>query len=333
MLQVRVFGVGDGDCILITLPSGRVCLIDSCTVAGNQDSPALPFIAGKEVAFCCLTHPHGDHVRGMRRMLESAKRVEQFWYALSDLDEVVNEWKNITPRVNQVDPRRGEHAELTLVFDWVFSQTSAPERQCFGVQPVREFDGVEFFVFGPNPDRSRRYKENLKERLKSGLFPDRRYANHLSIAMLVRYGKHLIWLLGDLPAPGLRELSMRETKDNVKTDSARGFKANVIKIAHHGSCDGWFPEIAETLTTCNPSDVIVFSASGGRQRPHPEVLNYWSRSGKQISLTYTTSEVSGNEGFRPVKRKLLSQRTRSRRPPQNLLLNIPPGGDVRLETF
>ena len=340
MLKVRIFGVGDGDCILLELPTGRLALIDSCVPAKQTSSPALAFVKGKDLAFCCLTHPHADHVRGMTAVLQAARHVEQFWFALSDLDDVVTEWNSFPARGVSTDVgkrresrRRGGYAELVSTFNWVFRQKHVPERPCLNVQPPRELDGVEFFVFGPSPKHSRLYKGNLKRQLDAGLLPDRRYANSLSIAVLVRYGEHLMWLLGDLPSAGSRDIPNRERHENIKADPARGFRASAIKIPHHGSKDAWFPQMSDALTRCDPSDLVVFSAAGGRQRPHREVVDYWKDSGKQVLMTYSMIESPDGKEMSGLKKRTADQRSRAPLRPQNLLLEIPLEGPIVPTSF
>jgi beta-lactamase superfamily II metal-dependent hydrolase len=69
-LTVTMLDVGQGDAILIRSESGKAVLVD----AGDGSPPVLPMLQGLGVSRLDLvvaTHPHADHIGGMRQVVEN----------------------------------------------------------------------------------------------------------------------------------------------------------------------------------------------------------------------------------------------------------------------
>ena len=118
----------------------------------------------------------------------------------------------------------------------------------------------------------------------------RTHANRISLAVLIRYGGHLIWLLGDLlrgrPTDSLIGRQCRSTPPQAQWNA----KASVLKVPHHGARDACFDRISAVFTRCDPNDVVVFSASGGIH-PDPGVWKYWHDTGKRLCSTWVAVPV------------------------------------------
>ena len=71
-MQVSFFDVGQGDCELIVLPDGKTILIDAGESKSAND--IISFLEEKGVSrldYVIATHPHADHIGGMRRVIEA----------------------------------------------------------------------------------------------------------------------------------------------------------------------------------------------------------------------------------------------------------------------
>lgn len=83
-LVVYTLNVGDGDAIVIQFPdvgNGRAYAV----VDSNNGTKTLAFLRNQlhvtdGLRFVCATHPHADHIRGLRKILQSySGEVEEFW--------------------------------------------------------------------------------------------------------------------------------------------------------------------------------------------------------------------------------------------------------------
>jgi len=85
-IEVHVLDVGQGDSMLLRLPSGGWGVVDCHMKAGQTEPPALTFLRKRrvrELELVVLTHPDIDHFRGMGDLLNyfstEGRRVKRFW--------------------------------------------------------------------------------------------------------------------------------------------------------------------------------------------------------------------------------------------------------------
>ena len=68
-LRVDMLDVGQGDAILITSPAGKRVLIDAATAGGDVRAQLGRLGVGR-LDLVVATHPHADHIGGMRAVIE-----------------------------------------------------------------------------------------------------------------------------------------------------------------------------------------------------------------------------------------------------------------------
>lgn len=72
LLTVHYFDVGQGDSIFIELPNSDCMLIDASeSEYGRQIVDAIRALGYEKINYVIATHPHADHIGGMRKVLES----------------------------------------------------------------------------------------------------------------------------------------------------------------------------------------------------------------------------------------------------------------------
>jgi beta-lactamase superfamily II metal-dependent hydrolase len=83
-LALFVLNVGDGDAMVLRLPAETTAgdptfAIVDC-VDANKTLALLAVLGATRIRFLCATHPHLDHIAGMRALLVAqAGRIEEFW--------------------------------------------------------------------------------------------------------------------------------------------------------------------------------------------------------------------------------------------------------------
>jgi competence protein ComEC len=163
-VHLSVLDVGQGDCLLLRSPSGRVLLVDTggswnprFDVGERRVAPVLWRRGIRRLDAILLTHAHSDHVGGTAFLLR-AFHVEEVWAGPAPLGSPG--WR----RLDRV-LRGARVARRTLVRGMVL-----------------DWDGVELQVLGPPPPGR----------------PPRRARNEDSVVLIVRFGAVAFLLPGDV---------------------------------------------------------------------------------------------------------------------------------------
>ncbi len=163
-LHMSALDVGQGDCLLLRSPSGRVLLVDAggswnprYDVGERRVAPVLWRAGIRRLDTLVLTHAHTDHGGGVPFLL-GAFSVEEVWEG---------------PAV----PRSAAWRRL----DRALRRAAVTRRTVFRGVAV-EWDGVALRVLGPAPPRR----------------PPRRVRNEDSVVMVVRFGEVSFLLTGDV---------------------------------------------------------------------------------------------------------------------------------------
>ena len=135
VLEITAIDVGQGDSLLIVTPEGKTVLLDSGGVGGGSHSD---FDVGEEVVspylwsrgirrldVVAMSHPHSDHIGGMRSIIANF-RPKELWYGL-----------------DSPTPEFAELAAAARSFGLAFRPHTAGDEF--------EFGGVQLRVLNPQP--------------------------------------------------------------------------------------------------------------------------------------------------------------------------------------
>lgn len=234
-LVVFILDVGDGDSIIVQLPETtgyEHMVIDCKRAAPTKDW--LRIIGATRLALVVATHPHYDHIAGLRSVMkEFPRQIEQFWDSGFRHNSVT--WHNLAEYITDTEK------------DALFLR---PTSGLFTT-----FNNVKVTVLAPSIYLRNRYDSygvNI---------------NNASIVLKFEYGGKSIILAGDAQWDSWGKMT-EEFPHYMKTEnpdqhvqidkSHKPLKCNILKVAHHGSKHGTALEPIEVL---DPNYAIITCAA------------------------------------------------------------------------
>jgi len=223
-LQVHVLDVGpiEGDSILIISPAGKSVLVDAGDVGkGKVVLDALKRYKVEHLDYFIATHPHPDHIGGAAEVLKAMKTglVIDNGVDLSTPEPATatNQRKSKTAKAPRpVSTKKGKSP--TSFFDEYKDAVKQNGAQSERAQVGKKYDlggGAILSVLAPSEPFFTR------DQMKAG----GNDTNANSIVLRLDYGDFSMLFMGDAEA----QTEQRLLSKNVD------LKANVVKIAHHGS--------------------------------------------------------------------------------------------------
>lgn len=284
-ITLKVFDVGNGDCLLLIMPDKAVGAVDFCRLGSNAEHPLGPegYPRPANCVFACLTHGHQDHMADKGEMTEMLDFVAQnggeFWHTVTDMAELLRLYF-YSPRVAEGFVSRVPtcHLERLATIASVVADKFPPERIRFVSaepgQPVNitisSESGVYVQVLGPSMADAFQYIHML-HRVEAGEIKtiDDRIINRTSAVLCIRFGDSTIILGGDALSDNWKDITGRSQADNLKP-----LAVDVVKASHHGSADSLYPELWDDLFGDKPGVVLV--SADGQTKPSQGFLASFS---------------------------------------------------------
>lgn len=251
-LRVHVLDVGpvEGDSILIISSTGKSVLIDAGDAGkGKGILETLKRYKVERLDYFIATHPHPDHIGGADEVLNGIKvgTVIDNGVDLSTPAPAppANSNRKAKPAPT---PQKKRGKTITGFFDEYAAALKQSGAQYEKAEPGKKYDlggGAMLTVLAPSEPLF------TKDQLKTG----GNEPNANSIVLRLDYGDFSMLLMGDAEAQTEQRLLSKDLD----------MKANVIKIAHHGSK---YATTQEFLARVQP-EVAVISTGAWNRYGHP----------------------------------------------------------------
>jgi hypothetical protein len=218
--------------MIITFPSGGIGVVDAHPSQDQLRPEILALVAGKQIHFVCLSHPHADHGIDLVPIVKSHKPITEFWHTVSDIAAFfffpVTETENFpSPMRPLAAALRARYAKFLIdLFHGVIDRKIKMHQLRSDLQK-KTIDDVEIHCISPEESiqhevidayRRRHAGEGVK-------IPD---SNLLSaILVLVYAGRAVI-----LGADGLKKNWQTAIQLYRELKLPR---ASILKVSHHGA--------------------------------------------------------------------------------------------------
>lgn len=258
-LRVDFLDVGQGDAALVTFPDNTTLLIDGGGKPGPLQKQAPK---GADDSDAEMIEPE------TRSIGESVVSEYLWWRGLDHVDYVLATHADADHIDGLNDVARNFKVRAALIarapetddeyirFTRTLADRSVPSR-LIAAGDVLEFGKVKVEVLWPSPLAN----------------PNANSRNNDSLVLRLRFGEQAILLTGDIEREGEQGM----------LDAGADLRADVIKIAHHGSKTSSSQPLVESV---RPRYAII---SVGQTsifgHPDPEVVERWKNSGAQVLTT------------------------------------------------
>lgn len=293
-LKVDFYESGIGDTILITFPSGGVGIVDAHPSKHSHRPDIRQLVAGKQVLFVCLTHPHADHGADLIPVMESHPDVAEFWFTIHDVQALmygITQTPNFPSPVQQFAAKMNQDwGDFLLdLFEAVAKRKKVHRHLLKSNNEMRVVDEVEVHCLGPNESVLNEFFDAYRKKLAN---PNAGVPNPnlLSAILALKYGEGVVVLGAD---------ALRKNWDTaLEVSRKRGLpKAHILKVPHHGARNAFdFKHKAATyLDLCSrqPECKSVLFA-GDAKHPDAEVYENLRRRSDVYCLSNGRKRNLGN---------------------------------------
>jgi beta-lactamase superfamily II metal-dependent hydrolase len=279
-LQIHVLDVGpiEGDSILIIAPGGKSVLIDAGDAGkGKVVLDALKRYKVDRLDYFIATHPHPDHIGGADEVLNGVKvgTVIDNGVDLSTPAPSPTPAKKGSkpPPVPAATPAKKRAKTITSFFDEykdALQKSGAQYQKAQFGQKIDLGGGAVLTVLAPSVPLF------TKEQIKTG----GNEPNANSIVLRLDYGDFSMLFMGDAEAQTEQRLLGKDVE----------LKANVIKIAHHGSK---YATSQDFLNRVKPEAAIISTGAWNRYgHPAQVVLDRLKSAGTKAYRTDLQGEIT-----------------------------------------
>src|SRR5258707_1606387 len=280
-LQVHVLDVGpvEGDSILIIAPGGKSVLIDAGAAGkGKVVLDALKRYKVDHLDYFIATHPHPDHIGAADEVLSAIKVgtvIDNGVDLSTPVPEATPGSKGSKAKVAPPPPlpKRSKAKTVNGFFEEYAAALKQNGAQHEKAQPGKKYDlggGAILTVLGPTEPFF------TKDQMKAG----GNETNANSIVLRLDYGEFSMLFMGDAEAQTEERLLGKDLN----------LKANVIKIAHHGSK---YATTENFVKRAQPEAAIISDGAWNRYgHPAQVVLDRLKAANAKLYRTDLQGEVT-----------------------------------------
>jgi len=308
-LEISVFGVGVGECVVVHLGDGDWMVVDSFLNRHTGNPVALDYLKALDVdpsrnlKRLVITHWHNDHTRGASAILTTAP-VAKTWASVAlqqqnfsklvaasgtEPDFGTDEFRRV---LELLKARAGGRKE-ELAFSWAKANTTIFQSAQCSVVSLSPSDASITLAF----QEIGKLVPTLGPRLKAVA----QTANEVAVALWIRFGANNVLLGADLEAGTART----GWKAIVADEERPSGRAGLLKVPHHGSDDAHEPLMWEHLVA--PTCMAVITPYNASSKPLPSKADV-DRILKQTPHLYLSGpRPSKTTGLSPAVERLIRQ--------------------------
>lgn len=229
-IRFHFLDVEDGDCTLIEFPTGRIGLIDIHT-NHQYNLKTIEYIKkilnGKSIFRFILTHPHRDHIHGIKDLIDAGITIENFWH-------IYHEYKPDVPKTEEEKKNWEKYKPHWDYYEQKNNKLIFYNENC----DCNYLNEDKIKILSPSKELDKQAKE----------MSDKSQAIHRNnYVFYINHGNFMALFCGDADITALNYL--------IQAHSAELKRTTLLKTPHHGT-EAHFSE--DFVKICNPRISILF---------------------------------------------------------------------------
>lgn len=288
--EITVIGANRyGESVVIHMGNNEWVIIDSCVNPNDKDTP-LPLaylqtigVDPDKIKLVICTHWHDDHIIGLSRILKSAINAEFCIARASDREKFL-----AFIAMNAEKTLNSSTQEFAKCFQ-ILIDRNRYYKEAIEDRPIYTKDDVSIICLSPSDYTLQNFDLEIQELFLSYGSPTKRLPydspNSRSIATFIKLGNHRAILGADLEVGKNPQSGWLKVLKNITTIDR---KSSLLKISHHGSENGYHPDIWSDLLVVNPVAKITPWSLGGMYLPREHMIDTYK---KHTSNLYITEHV------------------------------------------
>ena len=286
-LEVTVFGSGYGEAIAVHVGGGNWILVDSCVTPDSSKPTTLAYledigVQSEQVRVIVASHWHDDHIRGLSALVNAYPDAD---FALSDVFNKKEAHEFLAAYSGEAAPNQAKGTRELYAAIVSSQKPLYVHQRCIVYEDTSGARRVRAVAFTPVQATVAQSLANMMQNAMTvgrtiGHAPELK-PNLEAVVVHIDLGNEAILLGSDL------ENAPKKFGWNAVTSDgwcSRQRKAEVYKVAHHGSASGDSDDIWSTLIAANPYACITPFINGSVRLPTPDDLERIRTRTNQIYL-------------------------------------------------
>lgn len=297
-VEITLIGTGGGygECVLIKIGVCDWIIIDSCINPDTEEPLAIEYLKSIGVDYVNLvkyvicTHWHDDHIKGMSRILELCINARFCPTRVNDTDKFIR-FIGFDEVINSKGGVRSTE-EFSKCLKIINNRTKFNIPQRLNADTVIHQEKVEeafFEVYAISPsenvviafDKQIGNLIDIVSKRKLTVIPKK--PNETSVAIIVKFLDQRVILGADLEVGSNPNEGWQDVLNNVKVIDS--IKAQIFKIPHHGSENGYNLQIFEKLVEKNSILKLTPWNLAGNKLPTAEMVDKYKFHSSEIYIT------------------------------------------------
>lgn len=303
-------GGGYGESCIVHLANGKWMIIDSCQNPTSKEVLPLLYLQQvgvdlKDVILIICTHWHNDHIQGLAEVLNRCINADFAMARANDLKKFL-EFVNLDASKVTKEPSNASTTEFLGCLHILRERDKQPVWACQD-RVLHAFGDTQVISLSPSDLTMAKFDQEISTLIteygKASTKIQVSSPNAKSVAIFLKLGEHRAILGADL------ELSVDPGEgwtNVVNTCRTLDQPASLLKIAHHGSENGYYLDLWIKHITKEQPIAKLTPWNKNKGLPKPGMLEKYLQHTKNLFMTSSLGVTKAKKRGKPVE-KLVKQ--------------------------